>query len=182
MKPEISLEQLLRWRLARAEAEAPPPPSAAQLLELARPWWEIWPERFRGLVERLGRLEIAYGHAMAESRRSHTENLVPAIIVLTAAETETSVRVLYFAIRDGQLRLRFQLSAAHDCAEAVYDATFVCRTTSQPLFSSQATLSIENEYSLNAELSEDLVAKWNRLKVTDEMPFRLILRPVKSAG
>jgi hypothetical protein len=36
MNCERSLEQLLRWRLAAAEAAAPPPPRAARLLELAR--------------------------------------------------------------------------------------------------------------------------------------------------
>jgi hypothetical protein len=40
MKTEVSIEQLLRWRLALAKEEAPPPPGAAQLLDLARPWWE----------------------------------------------------------------------------------------------------------------------------------------------
>ena len=45
MKTEIHIGQLLRWRLARAEAEAP---RAARLLELSRPWWETLPERFSG--------------------------------------------------------------------------------------------------------------------------------------
>ena len=33
MKISIPIEQLLRWRLAQAEAAAPLPPRAAQLLE-----------------------------------------------------------------------------------------------------------------------------------------------------
>ena len=73
MNPGLSIEQLLRWRLARAEAEAPPAPRAARLLELSRPWWETWPERFAGVVARLGQMEVSYGHAMAESRRAPTE-------------------------------------------------------------------------------------------------------------
>jgi len=36
MKPKLTIEQLLRWRLALAEAEAPPPPRATFLLELAQ--------------------------------------------------------------------------------------------------------------------------------------------------
>ena len=31
-------------------------------------------------------------------------------------------------------------------------------------------------------LSEDLAGKWAALKVTDAMPFRLILRPVEGGG
>jgi hypothetical protein len=44
---ELPVEQLLRWRLAQAEAAAPSAPRAAQLLEMARPWSacnEYWPE------------------------------------------------------------------------------------------------------------------------------------------
>jgi len=178
MKSRILVEELLRWRLARAEAEAPPAPRAARLLELARPWWETWPERFQKLVERLGRLEISYGHAMAESRRVHGEHLVPALVVRTATETETSARMLYLSVRDGQLRLRFQLSSGQDCSEQGYEVTFICRTSSQPLFSAPAARSMNSEYSLTERLSGELAGTWDVLKVTDEMPFRLLLRPL----
>jgi hypothetical protein len=36
VKTEVSVEELLRWRLAVAEEEAPPAPRAIELLELAR--------------------------------------------------------------------------------------------------------------------------------------------------
>ena len=178
MNSPTSVEKLLRWRLARAEAEAPSAPRAARLLELARPWWETWPERLQKLVTRLGQMQVAYGHAMAEARRSPSEHLVPAIIAHAATETEASARVLYFSARDGQLRLRFQLNATQDCAEPVYEATFIGRTSSQPLFSSHIERSTNGEYSLAETLPEELASKWELLKVTDEMPFRLILRPL----
>jgi hypothetical protein len=176
---QLPLEQLLRWRLARAEEEAPPAPRAARLLKLARPWWEAWPERFQKLVERLGQLEVAYGHAMAEPRRVPTEPLVPAIIVHTATETETCARLLYLGIRDGHLRLRFELADEQHLSEPAYEVTFVCRTSSQPLFSAVAARSANSEYSLNEQLSDELAGKWSTLKVTDAMPFRLILRPME---
>jgi len=182
MKSPITVQELLRWRLARAEAEAPPAPRAARLLELVRPWWEIYSERFQKLVARLGEMEVAYGHAMAESRRVASEHLVPAMIVHTAIETETSARVLYFSVRDGQLRLRFQLTASEECATPTYEATFICRTSSQPLFSTTASCSSNGEYSLAENLSEEIARKWGILRVTDEMPFRLILRPLGSEG
>jgi hypothetical protein len=177
MKLEVPIQELLRWRLARAETEAPPAPRAARLLELARPWWETWPERFKELVTRLSQVEVAYGHAMADSRRISAENLVPTIIVRSAAEIGTSARVLYFSARDGQLRLRFQLDTSQDCSEPAYEATFVSRTSSQPLFSTHIERSANGEYSMSESLSEELANEWELLKATDPMPFRLILRP-----
>jgi len=178
MKPQLPVEQLLRWRLARAEAEAPPAPRGAQLLELARPWWETWPERFQTLVGRLSQLDVAYGHAMADPRRTSVEHPVPVMIVRDSSETESSARVLYFNVRGEQLRLRFQLNASPDISDPAYEATFVSRSTSKPLFSSSAQRSANGDYSLTEGLSGELVDKWSSLKVTDEMPFRLILRPL----
>src|SRR2546426_12668998 len=111
MSTRISIEELLRWRAARAEAEATPAPRAARLLEMARPWWEIWPERFQSFVERLGGVQVAYGHAMAEPGQSRTGHPVPTLIVCAGEELGASVRVLYINGRDGRVRLRFQLDA-----------------------------------------------------------------------
>jgi len=167
---------LLRWRLSRAEAEAPPAPRAARLLELARPWWERWPERFQSLVERVGRIQIAYGHAMTEPGRGGSGYPVPAVIFRTAEELETSVRVLYFAMRDGRLRLRFELDAAIGRGRESFDVTFIADRAARPLLSARATLSMDSEYRVDAELSGELARDWALLKVTDRLPFRLILR------
>jgi hypothetical protein len=127
-------------------------------------------------------MEISYGHAMAEARRAPSEHLVPALILHAAAEIETSARILYFSLRNGHLHLRFQLGPANDRSEPPYDATFVCRATSQPIFSAAAERSANGEYSLAHTLSEELAAKWAPLRVTDEMPFRLILRQVEGGA
>ena len=177
MKSKIPVEELLRWRLARAEAEAPPPPRAARLLELARPWWEILPEQFRSLVERLGQVQVAYGHAMADPRQPRTAHPVPALIVRAGEEVQAFASVLYFRIGSGRLRLRFQIDPAHGQSDPAFEATFIAAATAIPLFSSRATLSVENEYRLDAELPEKISADWAQMKVTDRMPFRLILRP-----
>jgi hypothetical protein len=95
---------------------------------------------------------------------------------------ETTARLLYFNVRDHQMRLRFQLSATPECPEQTYEVTFVCRESSKALFSAPAALSMGSEYSLAVSIPEDLATRWERLKVTDEMPFRLILRPVESSG
>jgi hypothetical protein len=182
MNPRPTVEQLLRWRLARAEAEAPPAPRAARLLERARPWWETWPELFADLAARLSQMEVSYGHAMADARRAPSEHLVPALIVHSATEIEASARILYFCVRNGQLHLRFQLGSTNDSSEPTYDATFVSRVTSQPLFSGLAERSANCEYSLAQTLSEELAAKWAALKVTDPMPFRLILRSAEGGA
>jgi len=182
MSIRIPIEELLRWRAARAEAEAPPAPRAAQLLEMARPWWELWPERFRSFVERLGRIQVAYGHAMAEPRPSHTGHPVPALIIRIREELETSARVLYLNVRDGRLRLRFQVDAALGPEPTSLEVTFVCNASRRPVVSANASLSVENEYRLDTELPEELARSWEQLKVTDRMPFRLILRTDMDAG
>jgi hypothetical protein len=176
MKSQVSIEQLLRWRLTRAESEAPRAPRGAQLLELARPWWETWPERFQALVERVGRIQIAYGHAMAEANHPRVGYPVPAVLVRAGEELETSARVLYLQVSEGRLRLRFQLNAATGPAPESFEVTFVDENGSRPLFSAPGTLSVDSEYRVDAEVSEGLARCWALLKVTDRMPFRFILR------
>jgi len=174
---KIPTEQLLRWRLSHAEAEAPPVPRAARLLELARPWWEIWPEQFQSVLERLCKIQIAYGHAMAEPQQSRSGHPVPALIVRSVEEFETSARVLYLNIRDQRLHLRFQLTAVPGQAEPTFDVTFVSDSGARALFSVRAARSVDCEYRVDVELSEELAGDWKQLKVTNRMPFRLILRP-----
>jgi hypothetical protein len=176
MKTKIPIAELLRWRLARAEAEAPPAPRAVRLLEMARPWWEVWPEQFRSLVERLGQVQIAYGHAMAEPAQSRTAHPVPVLILRAGEEAQAFATVLYLSIGGGRLRLRFQIESAHGQSDPAFEVTFIAVGTAIPLFSSDATLSVGNEYRLDAEIPESVALEWQQLKVTDRMPFRLILR------
>lgn len=177
MNRDDAIEQLLRWRLARAEADAPPAPRAARLLEQVRPWWELWPERFRSHVDRLGRMPLAYGYAMAAAELSRNGHPVPALIV-RADEVETFARVLYFSVRDGRLRLRFQLDAMSSShPEPVFETTFVPDRPGLPPFADAATLASSGEYRLDTELPTELVPEWTSLRVTDRLPFRLILRP-----
>jgi hypothetical protein len=175
MKAKLTVEQLLRWRLARAEAQAPRAPRGKRLLELARPWWETWPERFQLLVERVGRIQTAYGHAMAQTRQTRNGHPVPALIVRAAAELETSARILYLNVRNGRLRLRLQLDTGSARMQERFDATFVANNSERPLFSAPARVSLDSEYHVDAEISEELARAWEPLKVTDRMPFRLIL-------
>jgi hypothetical protein len=179
MRGEDSIGRLLRWRLAHAEAEAPPAPRAARLLEAARPWWEVWPERFRAQVERLGQMQAGYAYAMTESRRGGGHP-VPTLIG-EPEERQTFARVLYFAVRDGKLRLRFQLESPPEKVEKGFEVTFVSDTLARPLLAANAAASVGDEYRLDAELSDELAASWAELKVTDRMPFRFILRPATTA-
>jgi hypothetical protein len=48
---------------------------------------------------------------------------------------------------------------------------------SSPILSAEAALSGDGEYRVDVELSSELAAAWESLKVTDPMPFRFILRP-----
>ena len=140
MNDERAVSVLLHWRLREAEAEAPPPPSAARLLERARPWWDQLPERARALFERLRRTQAAYGHAQAEARRARCGHPVPALVIRGQEEVETSARVLYLDVRDGRMRLRFQLDGAACLEEETLEATFVSEAATEPLFCAQVEI------------------------------------------
>jgi len=176
MKTKLPIEELLRWRLARAEAAAPPAPQAARLLAMARPWWEVWPEQFQSMVERLGVVQLAYGHAMMERGQSRTTHPVPALVVRSGDEFQAFLRVLYFSTSNGRLRFRFQLDPELGQADPAFEVTFIAAGTAVPLFTASATLSVENEYRIDAEIPKEIASEWRSLKVTDRMPFRLILR------
>ena len=63
-----------------------------------------------------------------------------------------------------------------------FEATFVADESARPLLCAPAILSVESEYRIDAELPEELAQGWERLKVTDRLPFRLILRSDKDGG
>jgi len=175
MNTEDPIERLLRWRLSQAESEAPPAPRAARLLELARPWWESVPAAARALFDRLGTVGLAYGHAQAVERQAHAGYPVPALIVRANGEEDAFARILYLNVRDGRLRLRFQFEQPFAGAEQGFEVTFVSGSPAQPLFSAQASLSMDGEYRLDADLSDEIARIWASVKVTDQMPFRWII-------
>jgi hypothetical protein len=176
MKIQIPVEQALQWRFHQAENDAPPTPSAARLLELSRPWWETWPEQFQALAERLDKIRVAYGHALAEPRTARGGHPVPALVVRRDGESENSARVVYLNIRDGRLRLRFQLNSENAPDVEAFEATLISDKTAKPLLSAAADLAVDGEYRLDAELPAELALEWEPLKVIDRMPFRFILR------
>ena len=180
MKRAIDIEQLLRWRLERAEAGAPFAPSAAYLLEVARPGWETWPERLEAYARRLGAIRISYGYAMSELHHGHTGYPVPTLIARGDEEVEAPARVLYMTVRDGRLRLRFQIDPV-PTADRSFEVTFLSEAGLRPILSTNAELSVDGEYRLDVELPEELAMTWESLRVTDQMPFRFILRPAATA-
>jgi hypothetical protein len=182
MSSEYDVERLLRWRSARAEADAPSAPSARQLIEMARPWWERLPDRFAAYVERLNGLQLVYAHAATTPAQRQGPYPVPALLVRVAQEVESSARVLYLSVRDGRLRMRFRLDADTALAEPSLDVTFVSDDQSRPLLSAVATQSVGHEYHLEVELPEPLEARWSELRVSDRMPFRFIMHAGSAAG
>src|SRR5690242_19718185 len=111
MRTEVSIEELLRWRLALAEGEASPRPSAAQLLAWAQPWWERYPERFQHVLQSLITLETAVAHPTAQARHSRALYSVPTLIVRADEQIQARVDTLCFNLGDGQLHFRFALNA-----------------------------------------------------------------------
>ena len=174
MNTDIQL--LLHWHLARLENEAPPPPRAARLLEEARPWWDTWPERFQSMVERLGRMDVAYGHAMTDSMHTRAGFPVTALVDHGEEELETFARVLYLSLRDQRLCFRFHLNANFQPMVEHFEVTFISESKKAPILSASATRSVDNEYRVDLQVSEELAREWENLKATDRMPFRLLLR------
>jgi len=176
VKKAVDIENLLQWRRQRAEAEAPPAPSGAHLLKLVQPWWEKWPDRFAASARRLAAIQLSYGYAMSHPHQGHNGHPVPALISSDEEEQETPARVLYMSVRDGRLRLRFQLVPLPR-SDRLFEVTFVSEAGLRPILSAQADLSGDGEYRVDVELPDELATAWETLKVTDPMPFRFILRP-----
>src|SRR5262245_54154329 len=176
MKTELPLKELLRWRLLRAESQAPRAPKAARLLESSRPWWETWPEQFRMLAKRVTEMDFAYGLAMAEPGNPPGGHPVATVVVHNEAPVNTSARILYIQISDGRLRLRFLLDKAVCREQPAFEATILSAENGNPLLVSQATCSVDSEYRIEAELADAVAKEWKNVRVTDRMPFRLILR------
>lgn len=172
--------ELLRWQAARAARQAPPPPRAAALLEQIRPWWERWPERFRQLADSLAALDVRYGHAATDPRPNRDGFLVPTVVVRTQAEDRTHSSILYFAISGGRLRLRFQVMPAPDVLPTKAEVTFVDAATARALLVAPVEAASSGEYRVEAELPEKVAAAWCDLKVTDRMPFHLIVQQVEA--
>jgi hypothetical protein len=142
----------------------------------------MWPERFQSLTERVGRMQMNYGHAMAEPNSFRSGYPVPTVIFREGLEVETFARMLYFSVREGRLRLRFQLDSSKGGAEQAFEAAFMGEKAGRPLFSAPATLSVSNEYRVDAEIAGEFAQNWEPLKVTDPMPFRMILRAPVGGG
>jgi len=177
LKKSVDIQELLLWRSQRAEQEAPAPPSAARLLRLVQPWWEKLPDRFAASVRRLAAVQLSYGYAMAHPPHGHSGHPVPAVISRDDdGDVEAPVRILYMSVRDGRLRLRFQIAPVPRNDRA-YEMTFVSETGLRPILLASADLSGDDEYRVDVELPSELAAAWESLRVTDPMPFRFILRP-----
>ena len=178
MTTKITLAELLRWRLEQAEKEAPPAPRAARLLEIARPWWETCPEKFRALVQQLGALQMGYGHAMVDPGvMANLAPVVPALFIGSDAITEARVQMLYFDVTDSRLRMRFEIDLLPAQLSAAMEVTFIAEKDLRPLFTTVAHASMPNEYWIEVVMSGDLGRDWEPLKVTGPMPFRLLFRP-----
>ena len=176
MKKALDIETLLQWRQQRAEVEAPRAPSGSQLLRLVQPWWEKWPDRFSASVRRLSAIQLSYGYAKSHPHQGHSGHPVATLISRDDNEQEAPARVLYVNVRDGRLRLRFQLAPV-PAKDRAFEVTFVSESGLRPILSALADNSGDNEYRVDVELPTDLAAAWESLKVTDPMPFRFILRP-----
>lgn len=187
MDRDHEVAELLRWRLAVAEATAPAPPSARALLEAARPWWERWPDRFRSHVERLRAMPLQVGFAMVSSSPEDRGHPVP-VVIERGSGGEAQARVVYLAVIGEMLRLRFALDESGTAGDLrldggdVVEVTLVSQGDGSPLLEAAAERTGNDEYRLEAMLPAALAEAWRRLRVADPMPFAMILRPVERRG
>jgi hypothetical protein len=107
---------------------------------------------------------------------------VPALIAGAEEEVESSAHLLYLQVRNGRLRLRFHLDAALEPAPHAFDVTFVPETPVEAPFSAPAVLSLDREYHLDVELPEGIAKRWEGWKVSQRIPYRMILRPGETTG
>ena len=175
MKPEKAVEEFLRWRLEQARAEAPPAPSASHLLELARPWWEKWPEMFQSQVEKLSRIQVEYDGPATKPTLISSGYFVPALVVRGVEASEGFARVLEFNIHNDRLRFRFQLEPSLSHEEPTLELTFISETSAHPVLLAAASVSVESDYLLETLLLPEIAREWAHLKETDHLPIRLIL-------
>ena len=178
MRRDQSIESLLLWRSNEAELEAPVPPSAAELLGRSRPWWVRVPEDFQRYLERLSSAQQSFGYAQVDGASRRSAAAVPALFVHPDGESLASVTVTYLGVREGRIRLRFVVAPVVEEANADLTLTFIEVATGSPLLEADAEKAGEREYRLEADLPVGLVEGWSRLRVTDVMPFRLIVHAV----
>jgi hypothetical protein len=175
MSKKTPLEQLLRWRLKQAEAGAPPPPKAAQLLQSARPWWEKRPKDFRSQMGHLRKFQSANSHAATNKRRKGNGILVPALLVCKEVESENYALVTHLNLLETKLRLRFKLETKLPSVEQNLEVTFISNATLTPMFYVTTTVLADNTFQIDTELPVEIAKDWEQLKLTDPMPFGLII-------
>ncbi|HEY0944573.1 MAG TPA: hypothetical protein VGD81_04870 [Opitutaceae bacterium] len=181
MNSEFQIEHLLRWTEARAQAGAPPPPSAARLLALTEPWWRRWPESFRSALAQLETQQVQFGHAAHSASSQNPGYPVPAVIQRTNVEIKALVDITYFHLPGNTLRLRFRLHDWPEPADQRIDVTFVEAGDARALFGASAVLSPAGEYRVEVEVPPAIAREWAGIRTTDRMPFRFILRPEAAA-
>jgi hypothetical protein len=176
MTPDKLAEEYFRWRLEQMKAEAPPAPSASQLIERALPWWERYPERFRSLVGQMETIRVGHDHNGDHPKSTPESFAVPALIVRGETETQSSARVLDFKILDGKLHFRFQLEPLLTPVDSTLEVTFISAAVLRPLFFTPAFGNMEIGYIVYADLSAELAREWASRREVDRLPFWLIIR------
>jgi hypothetical protein len=175
MNNENLSDSVLQWRLARAGRGAPPPPNSARLIEQLRPWWEIWPEKLTALRGQLVNLRVTFGHAAVNAPPSCGSVPVPTVFVHDNKQTGTLAKIVFLSVRGLTLRMRFQIDALPSDATGNLELTILSDQSSRPLVAAEANPVGSGEYRAEVELPPDLAEQWASLKMSERMPFGLIL-------
>jgi hypothetical protein len=175
MNKEKPHDTFLHWRLNRAELAAPPPPNSDLLIERLRPWWEAWPEKLAAMRGQLANLRVTYGHAAVAATPDRTHVPVPTIFVDDDGPTGTVAKLVFLSLRDRTLRIRFEIDGLPTDGASDLEITMIADLSPHSVVSAEASPVAPGEYRAEVDLPSELAEQWAELKVSDRMPFGLIL-------
>ena len=181
MSSKIPLEELLRWRLKYAEEGAPAPPKAVHLLQSARPWWEKRPKDFRLQMEHLRKIQSAHRRATTNKGRNSNGILIPTLLVRKEVESENYAFVTHLRVLETTLRLIFKVKAKLSPMDQNLEVTFISEATLRPMFCVATSISTDSTFQIDTEIPLEIAKDWKHLKLTDPMPFRLIIHSDNNA-
>ena len=126
-------------------------------------------------MEHLRKFQSAHSHAATNKRRKGTGVPVPALLVYKEVESEIYALVTHLSLLETKLRLRFKLETKLSPVDQNLEVTFISNATLTPMFYVTTTVSADDTFHIETELPVEIAKDWEQLKLTNPMPFGLII-------
>lgn len=167
-----NIEELLRWRFKLADAETDSPQANIDwFLEATKPWWKKWPEAFSCALE-----SLEFGYAQADETDHRGPARAPMVVLKDEETIPMFAEIAAIDIVDGRMSLLIRPQGAVLELPA-QNLTFI-GANDEPLFEGTAVPTGSGELRVSVQLPPALAERWKNLRVWDNMPFRLISRPI----